>query len=136
MSSEITLLLTDRTTCLTAGPRRHARKVPQGAEARRQADLHLRPAGCSLRHGERVELVHPASHAPFELRYPEESQAAGASYSFLFMQANGEQLSKITSLIESGLIRQVVDKILLVRSDPGGFALHRNGTFNAQSEGT
>ena len=46
------------------------------AEARRQAHLHLRSARCSLRQGERVELVRPASHAPFELRYPQESQEA------------------------------------------------------------
>jgi NADPH:quinone reductase-like Zn-dependent oxidoreductase len=35
----------------------------------------------------------------------------GISYSFVFMRANGEQLSKITSLIESGVVRQVVDRI-------------------------
>src|SRR5438128_902958 len=35
----------------------------------------------------------------------------GVSYSFVFMRASGEQLSKITSLIESGRIRQVVDRI-------------------------
>jgi NADPH:quinone reductase-like Zn-dependent oxidoreductase len=34
----------------------------------------------------------------------------GISYSFVFMRANGEQLSKITSLIESGVVRQVVDR--------------------------
>lgn len=33
------------------------------------------------------------------------------SYSFVFMRANGEQLSKITSLIESGVIRPVIDRI-------------------------
>ena len=33
------------------------------------------------------------------------------SYSFLFMRANGNQLSKISSLIDSGVIRPVVDKI-------------------------
>jgi NADPH:quinone reductase-like Zn-dependent oxidoreductase len=32
------------------------------------------------------------------------------SYSFVFMRANGQQLSKITSLIESGVIRPVVDR--------------------------
>jgi NADPH:quinone reductase-like Zn-dependent oxidoreductase len=32
-------------------------------------------------------------------------------YSFLFMRANGEQLSQITSLIEAGIIRPVVDRI-------------------------
>src|SRR6266699_272371 len=35
----------------------------------------------------------------------------GVSYSFVFMRASGEQLSKITSLVESGSIRQVVDRI-------------------------
>jgi len=32
-------------------------------------------------------------------------------YSFLFMRAQGQQLSEITSLIESGVIRPVVDKV-------------------------
>ena len=32
-------------------------------------------------------------------------------YSFLFMRANGEQLSQITSLIEAGAIRPVVDRV-------------------------
>jgi NADPH:quinone reductase-like Zn-dependent oxidoreductase len=33
------------------------------------------------------------------------------SYSFLFMRANGDQLGEITSLIDSGVIRPVVDRI-------------------------
>lgn len=33
------------------------------------------------------------------------------SYSFLFMRANGNQLSKISSLIDSGVIRPIVDKV-------------------------
>ncbi|MGH7118679.1 MAG: NADP-dependent oxidoreductase [Acetobacteraceae bacterium] len=32
------------------------------------------------------------------------------SYSFLFMRANGEQLSHVTSLIEAGIIRPVMDR--------------------------
>lgn len=35
----------------------------------------------------------------------------GIIYSFVFMRASGEQLSRITSLIESGVVRQVVDRI-------------------------
>jgi NADPH:quinone reductase-like Zn-dependent oxidoreductase len=35
----------------------------------------------------------------------------GVEYSFLFMWAEGDQLSKITSLIESGAIRPVVDRV-------------------------
>ena len=33
------------------------------------------------------------------------------SYSFLYMRASGEQLSRITSLIEAGTIRPVVDRV-------------------------
>ncbi len=35
----------------------------------------------------------------------------GISYSFVLMRADGAQLSKITSLIESGVIRPVVDRV-------------------------
>jgi len=35
----------------------------------------------------------------------------GISYSFVLMRANGEQLSRITSLMESGVVRPVVDRI-------------------------
>ena len=39
-----------------------------------------------------------------------EAKALGVRYSFLFMRAQGQQLSEITSLIESGVIRPVIDK--------------------------
>jgi NADPH:quinone reductase-like Zn-dependent oxidoreductase len=35
----------------------------------------------------------------------------GVTYSFHFMTANGEQLTKIAALIESGIIRPVVDRV-------------------------
>jgi NADPH:quinone reductase-like Zn-dependent oxidoreductase len=35
----------------------------------------------------------------------------GATYSFLFMRANGEQLGRITALIEAGDIRPVIDRV-------------------------
>ena len=35
----------------------------------------------------------------------------GVVYSFIFMRAHGEQLGKITALIESGVIRPVVDRV-------------------------
>jgi NADPH:quinone reductase-like Zn-dependent oxidoreductase len=35
----------------------------------------------------------------------------GINYSFLFMTANGEQLGKITDLIEAGIIRPIVDRV-------------------------
>ena len=39
------------------------------------------------------------------------AKALGVGYSFLLMRAQGEQLSEITALIESGVIRPVVDKV-------------------------
>ena len=39
------------------------------------------------------------------------SKRRGISYSFLFMTANGGQLGKITSLIEAGEIRPVMDRV-------------------------
>ena len=39
------------------------------------------------------------------------AKALGIRYSFLFMRAEGKQLSEITSLIESGTIRPVIDKV-------------------------
>jgi NADPH:quinone reductase-like Zn-dependent oxidoreductase len=35
----------------------------------------------------------------------------GVSYSFLFMRADGAQLREVTSLIESGVIRPVIDRV-------------------------
>jgi NADPH:quinone reductase-like Zn-dependent oxidoreductase len=39
------------------------------------------------------------------------AKGLGVRFSFLFMRAEGQQLSEITSLIESGVIRPVVDKV-------------------------
>jgi NADPH:quinone reductase-like Zn-dependent oxidoreductase len=39
------------------------------------------------------------------------AKGLGIRYAFLFMRAQGQQLSEITSLIESGVIRPVVDKV-------------------------
>jgi len=39
------------------------------------------------------------------------AKGRGVSYSFLFMRANGAQLSQITSLIEAGIIRPIMDRV-------------------------
>ncbi len=44
-------------------------------------------------------------------RIRKKAKRLGIRYSFLFMRAQGQQLSEITSLIESGMIRPVVDKV-------------------------
>lgn len=40
-----------------------------------------------------------------------QAKKLNVDYSFLFMQANGKQLSKISSLIEADVIRPVIDKV-------------------------
>ena len=54
------------------------------------------------------------------------------SYSFLFMRANGEQLSKITSLIEAGHHPPGDGSGLPIRNNQRCLGLHRNGTFKRQ----
>ena len=39
-----------------------------------------------------------------------QAQKIGVDYSFLFMQANGKQLSEISSLIDAGVILPIIDK--------------------------
>lgn len=39
------------------------------------------------------------------------AKARGVRYSFLFMRADGGQLSRITALIEAGILRPVVDRV-------------------------
>ncbi|HEV8646081.1 MAG TPA: zinc-binding dehydrogenase, partial [Burkholderiales bacterium] len=49
------------------------------------------------------------------------------SYSFLFMKANGDQLREITSLMESGVIRPVVDRVFPFESTNEALAYVEKG---------
>ena len=51
----------------------------------------------------------------------------GVSYSFLFMRASGEQLSEITSLIDAGVIRPVVDRVFPFESTSEALAYVETG---------
>lgn len=48
-------------------------------------------------------------------------------YSFLFMRASGEQLREITSLIDAGIIRPVVDRVFPFESTKEALAYVENG---------
>jgi NADPH:quinone reductase-like Zn-dependent oxidoreductase len=50
-----------------------------------------------------------------------------AHYSFLFMRANGGQLSEITSLIDDGIIRPVVDRVFPFTSTKEAMAYVESG---------
>jgi NADPH:quinone reductase-like Zn-dependent oxidoreductase len=49
------------------------------------------------------------------------------SYSFLFMRASGDQLHEITSLIDSGIIRPVVDRVFPFESTKEALAYVEHG---------
>lgn len=49
------------------------------------------------------------------------------TYTFLFMRADGRQLSEITSLVESGAIRPVIDRIFTFQDTRGALAHVESG---------
>ena len=51
----------------------------------------------------------------------------GVHYSFLFMRANGDQLREITSLIDDGIIRPVVDRVFPFAATPEAMAYVETG---------
>lgn len=60
-------------------------------------------------------------------RARKKAKSLGVRYSFLFMRAQGQQLSEITSLIESGVIRPVVDKVFPFESTGDALAYVETG---------
>ena len=44
-------------------------------------------------------------------RVKKKAKRLGVTFSFLFMRAQGGQLSQITKLIESGIIKPAIDKV-------------------------
>jgi NADPH:quinone reductase-like Zn-dependent oxidoreductase len=55
------------------------------------------------------------------------AQRLKVDYSFLFMRASGSQLRQITSLIESGAIRPVIDKVFPFESTNDALAYVESG---------
>ena len=51
----------------------------------------------------------------------------GVEYSFLFMRAEGEQLSRITTLIEQGVLRPIVEKVYPFTETPKALAHVESG---------
>lgn len=49
-------------------------------------------------------------HAHVEQRYPPKSAQKNIRYSFVFMRASGAQLDEMTTLVEAGIIKPVIDR--------------------------
>jgi NADPH:quinone reductase-like Zn-dependent oxidoreductase len=60
-------------------------------------------------------------------RIRKKAQRHGASYSFLFMKASGDQLGEIGRLIDSGVIRAVVDRVFPFESTDEAMAYVEKG---------
>ncbi|CAB3696006.1 NADP-dependent oxidoreductase [Paraburkholderia rhynchosiae] len=61
------------------------------------------------------------------LRIRRQARSQDIDYSFLFMQANGEQLREISALIDSGAIRPVVDRVFPFESTNDALAYVEKG---------
>ena len=60
-------------------------------------------------------------------RIRKKAKRRNVSYSFLFMRANGSQLREITSLIDSGIIRPVIDRVFPFESTKEALAYVEKG---------
>ena len=60
-------------------------------------------------------------------RIRKSAKCLGVNYSFLFMQASGDQLREIGSLIDAGLIRPVVDRVFPFESTKEALAYVEKG---------
>jgi NADPH:quinone reductase-like Zn-dependent oxidoreductase len=60
-------------------------------------------------------------------RIRKKAKRYGVSYSFLFMRANGGQLHEISSLIDSGIIHPVMDRVFPFESTGQALAYVETG---------
>jgi len=71
-------------------------------------------------------ILRLAMHA-LSYRIGKKAKRRDVSYSFLFMRASGDQLAEITSLIDSGIIRPVVDRVFPFASTKEAIAYVESG---------
>ena len=70
-------------------------------------------------------LIQAMRALSFKIR--RKAKRRGVTYSFLFMKANGHQLRELGSLIDSGAIRPVVDRVFPFKSTTEALAYVENG---------
>lgn len=61
------------------------------------------------------------------LKIRRKAKRRGVTYSFLFMRASGDQLGELGSLIDSGVIRPVVDRVFPFQSTTDALAYVEKG---------
>jgi NADPH:quinone reductase-like Zn-dependent oxidoreductase len=76
---------------------------------------------------QRLNLMLKLAMRLLSRRVRKKAQSLDVRYAFLFMRAQGQQLGRITSLIESGVIRPVVDKVFPFASTAEALAYVETG---------
>ncbi|WP_158849481.1 NADP-dependent oxidoreductase [Saccharothrix deserti] len=71
-------------------------------------------------------ILRPATSV-LSYRVRREAKRRQVGYSFLFMRASGDQLGEITSLIDSGIVRPVVDRVFPFESTKEAMAYVESG---------
>jgi hypothetical protein len=80
-----------------------------------------------------LALVCEVNHLCIELRCARKAKRFNVAFSFLFMRANGDQLSEITSLIERGIIRPRDGLGISLRREPAHCRLRPKRPRQGQS---
>jgi len=70
-------------------------------------------------------LIQAMRALSFQIR--RKAKRRGVTYSFLFMRASGDQLRELGSLIDSGVIRPVVDRVFPFQSTTDALAYVEKG---------
>jgi len=87
------------------------RKVPAGAEARRQGHRDRRPPGPRIRPRGGLNPLLRLVIAGLSGKVRKQAKKLGVTYEFLFMRASGDQLRQITALVDQGVLRPVVGRV-------------------------
>lgn len=78
-----------------------------------------------------ANLVVSLAMAALSFRTRQRARRHHVTYSYLFMKASGNQLGEVTSLIEAGKIRPVVDRVFPFESTPEALAYVEEGRAKA-----
>jgi NADPH:quinone reductase-like Zn-dependent oxidoreductase len=86
-----------------------------------------RAAGSRFRQRVRGELVLDTSDACSSFKIRRKAKRRRVTYSFLFTKASGDELRELGSLIDSGAIRPVVDRVFPFESTTEALAYVEKG---------
>jgi NADPH:quinone reductase-like Zn-dependent oxidoreductase len=109
------------------GEQGDAPEISARAETRWTAHFHFRPPDAAFARSIGASWVVRLITGALSYGIRAKAKRRRAHYSFLFMRANGGQLTEITSLIDDGVIRPVVDRVFPFASTKEAMAYVETG---------